>query len=54
MLIDSTELLYRISELSPLCREPQVFMASPDCNCMIGVDGVRKVIMQMMKEGLET
>ena len=54
MLIDSVELLHRMSEMSPTCREPQVFMDRPHCNCMVGIDLVRTAIAQMMREGLAT
>jgi len=47
MLIDSVELLNRIDNLAPACREPQVFMDRPHCNCMVGIDGVRQIIAAM-------
>ena len=50
MLIDSVELLHRMSEMSPACREPQVFMDRPHCNCMVGIDGVRAIVIALMSE----
>jgi hypothetical protein len=50
VLIDAGELLHRIGEMSPACREPQVFMDRPHCNCMVGIHGVRTLIIEMTKE----
>jgi hypothetical protein len=50
MLIDATELLRRIDQMSPACREPQVFMDRPHCNCMVGIDGVRQIIVALSVE----
>jgi hypothetical protein len=50
MLIDADELLAFIDEMSPACREPQVFMDRPHCNCMVGIDGVRTLIIEMTRE----
>ena len=50
-LIDATELLHLIGEMSPACREPQVFMDRPHCNCMVGIDGVRQIVIAMMEKG---
>jgi hypothetical protein len=41
-----------MGEMSPACREPQVFMDRPHCNCMVGIDGVRGLIIEMMKRKL--
>ena len=49
-MIDSTELLHRMGEMSPACREPQVFMDRPHCNCMVGIDLVRTAIKEMIKQ----
>ncbi len=51
-MIDASELLHRMGEMSPACREPQVFMDRPHCNCMVGIDGVRGLIIEMMKREL--
>jgi hypothetical protein len=48
-MIDATELLRRIDELSPVCREPQVFMDRPHCNCMVGIDFVRSIVLEMIE-----
>jgi hypothetical protein len=50
MLIDADELLAFINEMSPACREPQVFMDRPHCNCMVGIDGVRQIVLALMSE----
>jgi hypothetical protein len=52
MLIDAGELLHQIGEMSPACREPQVFMDRPHCNCMVGIHGVKALIIEMMKRKL--
>ena len=49
-LIDADELLAFIDEMSPACREPQVFMDRPHCNCMIGIHGVRQILIELMSE----
>ena len=49
MMIDADELLHRIGEMSPTCREPQVFMDRPYCNCMVGIDGVRAIVEKLLK-----
>jgi hypothetical protein len=48
-LINATELLRRIDQLSPVCREPQVFMDRPHCNCMVGIDFVRSIVLKMIE-----
>lgn len=48
MLINAEELLQRMSEMSPSCAEPQVFMDRPHCNCMVGIDGVRQIVLDLM------
>jgi hypothetical protein len=52
VVIDAGELLHRMAEMSPACREPQVFMDRPHCNCMVGIDLVRTAIKEMMKQEL--
>ena len=49
MLIDADELLAFIDEMSPACREPQVFMDRPHCNCMVGIAGVRAIVEKLLK-----
>ena len=46
-LIDREELLHTLSELAPMCREPQVRMMIAECNCWAGISESVKVIQQM-------
>lgn len=50
-MIDAAELLQRIDQMSPACREPQVFMDRPHCNCMVGIHGVREIVIAMTEKG---
>ena len=50
MVIDAGELLHRMAEMSPTCREPQVYMDRPHCNCMVGIDMVRQIIVGLSVE----
>jgi len=46
-LVDREELLRTLMELSPACREPQVFIANNSCNCWSGISEAMKVIQEM-------
>ena len=49
MLIHTAELLHLMKELSPTCREPQVYMDRPHCNCMVGIDMVRQIVLELSR-----
>ena len=48
-MIHTAELLHLMKELSPTCREPQVYMDRPHCNCMVGIDMVRQIVLELSR-----
>jgi len=46
-LLDRSELLSALSELAPMCREPQVRMMGNGCSCWAGINQAISVITQM-------